>query len=406
MSSHGSGRYDVPLGAAASLIGDLPFALDMLSSMVAALPKAVARPARPTDVSVAQGADALDLVAEDWQAVELAGGAVTPFQTLAVARASVPAHLRRGEVPRIAVVRERGRVMVVFPAVIGRFARRPVVRFLGDPLIQYGDVLASPDATPAHVAQAWGAVADPAVASAVYLRKVRADARIAPLLAAMTTTVAQTEAPFVDLAQPSRQPDSKQFRRFRRKLEQHGAVHCETVSGPAARATVIEALELKRQWLAARGFGSSVVGDPQWENTLAELAAGLDGAGPLRAARLTVDGRTAAIELGMLCGPQWCSYLGATAPAFARCGAGHVLTQEIISHGRAEGLSVYDLLAPPADYKRAIQHGAVAVRDHAVALTLDGRLSVLALRMAPGLKAAVGAMPDGVRRMLMGWWTK
>lgn len=393
----------MPLGAA-SLIGDLPFALDMLSSMVAALPKAVARPARPADVSVAQGADVLEQVAEDWHAIEQSGGAVTPFQSFAVAKASVPAHLRRGDVPRIVVVRERGRAVVVFPAVVGRFARRPVIRFLGDPLIQYGDVLASPEATPAHFAQAWRAVADPAVASAVYLRKVRADARIAPLLAERTITVAHAEAPFVDLTQPSRQPDSKQFRRFRRKLSQLGAVHFEEVSGPAARATVLEALDLKRQWLAARGFGSAVVGDPQWENALAELAAGVGGAGPLRAARLTVGGRTAAIELGMLCGPQWCSYLGALAPEFAKGGAGHVLTEEIIAHCRAEGLSAYDLLAPSADYKRAIQHGAVAVHDHAVALTLDGRLSVLALRMAPGLKSVVAAMPDGMRRALMAWW--
>jgi CelD/BcsL family acetyltransferase involved in cellulose biosynthesis len=391
----------VPLGAAVSLVGDLPFALDMLSSMVAALPKAAARPARPADVSVAQGADALDLVAEDWHAIEQAGGAVTPFQIFAVAKACVPAHLRRGDVPRIAVVREHGRAMVVFPAVIGRLAGRPAVRFLGDPLIQYGDVLVSPDAEPSHIAAAWRAVADPAVASAVYLRKVRADARIAPVLAEMATTVAQCEAPFVDLAQPSRQPDSKQFRRFRRKLEQRGTVHFEQVSGPAARATVLEALELKREWLAARGFGSSVVGDPQWENTLAELAAGLDGAGPLRAARLTVDGRSAAIELGLLCGSQWCSYLGAMAPEFAKGGAGHVLTEEIIGYCRHEGLSVYDLLAPSADYKRAIQHGAVTVRDHAMALTLDGRLSVLAARLGPSVKAAVGAMPDGMRRVLM-----
>jgi CelD/BcsL family acetyltransferase involved in cellulose biosynthesis len=396
----------VPLGAAATLIGDIPFALDMLSSMIAAVPKAVVRPAQPADVSVAQGADALEQVAADWHAVEQAGGAVTPFQTFAVAKASVPAHLRRGEIPRIVVVRERGRAVAVFPAVVGRFARRPVIRFLGDPLIQYGDVLASPEAGLSHIAAAWRAVADPAVASAVYLRKVRADARIAPLLTDMTTTVAHAEAPFVDLSQPSRQPDSKQFRRFRRKLAQTGEVHFEEVSGPAARATVLEALDLKREWLAARGFGSSVVGDPQWENTLAELAAGIGGAGPLRAARLTVDGRTAAIELGLRCGPQWCSYLGATAPEFAKCGAGHVLTEEIIAHCRQEGLSAYDLLAPSAEYKRAIQHGAVAVRDHAVALTLDGRLSVLALRMAPGLKSAVGAMPSGLRGALLNWWTK
>jgi CelD/BcsL family acetyltransferase involved in cellulose biosynthesis len=393
----------VPLGAAISLAGDLPFALDMLSSMIAALPKAVARPSRPADVSVVQGADALDAVAEDWHAVEQAGGAATPFQTFAVAKASVPAHLRRGDVPRLVVVRQHGRAVVVFPAVVGRLARRPVIRFLGDPLIQYGDVLAAPDATPAHVAQAWRAVADPAVASAVVLRKVRADARIAPLLADMTTAVAHAEAPFVDLTQPARQPDSKQFRRFRRKLSQLGEVHFEEVSGPAARATVLEALDLKREWLAARGFGSSVVGDPQWENTLAELAASMEGAGPLRAARLTVDGRTAAIELGLLRGAQWCSYLGAMAPEFAKGGAGHVLTEEIIAHCRQEGLSAYDLLAPSAEYKRAIQHGAVAVHDHAVALTPDGRFSVLVLRMAPRLKAVIGAMPGRVRRVLMGW---
>lgn len=392
----------MPLGAAVSLVGDLPFALDLASGMIAALPRSARRAARPADVSVAQGADALEVVADDWHAIEQLGGAATPFQSYAVAKACLPAHLRAGDVPRIAVVREQGRAVAVFPSVIGSFARRPTIRFLGDPLIQYGDVLAAPDATPAHIEAAWRAICDPAVASAVYFRKVRADGRIAALLQATTFTVAQDEAPFVDLNQRPRQTDSKQFRRFRRKLEQSGKVEFEQVQGAAARTTVLEALDLKREWLAARGFGSSVVGNSHWENAMAELAEGIDGAGPLRAARLTVDGRTAAIELGLLNGSQWCSYLGATAPEFAKGGAGHVLTEHIMAHSLRDELRVYDLLAPSADYKRAIQHGAVPVRDHALALTFDGRFVVLAARLGPSLKAAVGAMPAGVRRLIVG----
>ena len=78
--------------------------------------------------------------------------AVDPVSNLCLCEAVADAHRRKGETPRIVVVYDQGRPVLLFPTVVGRFCGVPTIRFLGDPLIQYGDVLASPAATPAHYA--------------------------------------------------------------------------------------------------------------------------------------------------------------------------------------------------------------------------------------------------------------
>jgi CelD/BcsL family acetyltransferase involved in cellulose biosynthesis len=335
------------------------------------------------------------------RSIEEAGGAATAFQTFAVAERVAEAHLRRGETPRVVVVHDGDRPMVVFPIALTRRSGIAAAHFLGDPLIQYGDVLAAPGATMAHLEAAWHAVADPAVARFVHLRKVRADARIAPLLARTATVVAEHEAPYVDVRAPAAigSRDARELRRFRRRLAEHGELRFDVLSGRAAQTAVHEALAIKRDWLTVRGMPSSVIGNASWENTLMTLAG--PGSTPLRVARLSVGGRTAAIEVGFVHERVWYAYIGATAPFAAKAGPGHVQMAELIAHCRAEHLGTYDLQAPADPYKRTIAHGAIAVRDHAAMLTASGWLGLTAARAGPAVKQLLTRMPAGLRRAVV-----
>jgi CelD/BcsL family acetyltransferase involved in cellulose biosynthesis len=387
----------------AALAGDLSLFADTLWSATAALSESVRlrRAEGQTEVAVAVGEDAVALARPAWRRIEDAGGAATPFQTLAVAERAAQAHLRCGETPRIVVVREAGRPVVVFPTAVGRSHGIATTRFLGDPLIQYGDVLAARDATRAHIEAAWRAVADPGATKFILLRKVRSDARIAPVLADAATVVAEHEAPFVDVGSPAAAGprDARELRRFRRRLADLGETRFEVLSGAAAAAAVREALAIKCAWLAARGLPSSVIGAPHWEDALTALAC---PATPLRAARLSVAGRTAAVEIGFVHGQRWCAFLGAVAPEAAKAGPGHVQMTALIDHCRAEGVTIYDLQAPADPYKRAIAHGAAVVRDHAAMPARSGWLGLLAARAVPPVKSLIALMPPALRRAILG----
>jgi CelD/BcsL family acetyltransferase involved in cellulose biosynthesis len=214
-------------------------------------------------VRVITGADAVAQAAPAWRSLEAEGGAATPFQTLALARHVAEAHVRRGEIPRVVVVRDGAGPVVILPTVITRWLGMPTVRFLGDPLIQYGDAIARPDVRRDHLETAWRAALDPAVAVFAYLRKVRADARIAPLAAQYAATVAADAAPFVDVIRPqaANARDARELRRLRRRLAERGPTELRILRGVAALPALEEALRLACRARAAephdrrRGMG-------------------------------------------------------------------------------------------------------------------------------------------------------
>ena len=355
------------------------------------------------DIAITEGIDAVEVAAPAWTAIENAGGVSTPFQSLAIAQAAAKAHVAEGDIPRIVTVQERGRPLVIFPTVAGRWAGVSTIRFLGDPFIQYADVIAAPDASSSHLEAAWTAAADGRIASAGIFRKVRADSRIAPILAARAATIFGTQAPFVELHATSKLPShhTRELRRLRRRLTEQGELRFSIIRGPAVTDVLREALDLKRAWVIERGLASSVIGKSQWENVLFELVGADCGQTEMIAARLSVGGLTAAIEIGFADHRTWFAYMGALGPNFAKSGPGHVLMEEILAWCRACGLTAYDLLPPAQPYKQALTACAVAVCDYATALRFKGYPAVLAARLFPTAKEIVAATPLLLRRQIV-----
>lgn len=353
-------------------------------------------------VAVFQGADAVEQAAPDWQAIERAGGAETPFQTFAMARAAADVHRRRGEVPRVAVVRRDGRPVVIFPTVLVSQYGLKVVRFLGDPLIQYGDVLCEPGTATRDLTAAWQAAADPAAAHAIHLRKVRADARIAPVLRDVAGAFNTDEAPFLDTtyAADGADEEPRKLRHCRRKLSGLGALRLDVTQGDTARAHLRDALSIKRSWLAARRLPSSVIGDCEWEEALTQLA-GHGGGMRLRVVVLTVADRPAAYEVAFTHGDRWYAFIGAIVEEFARHSPGRVQVADTIAHCRANGFARYDLLAPSDDVKRSYCSDAVKVADYSSALRPSGYLLSAAARLSPAAKMLLVRLPAGLRKPIL-----
>ncbi|MBY0532811.1 MAG: GNAT family N-acetyltransferase [Xanthobacteraceae bacterium] len=374
--------------------------LESLPEIAAGFGETVRRSATPEraagEAEIFSGAEALNAVAADWRAIEREGGLSTPFQSFAVAEAAMPAHLAHGHEPHIIVVREHGEVRAILPLVLTSMAGNRVLRFLGDPLIQYGDVILSRADSEAHLGSALIA-AGKLGADAALLRKVRSDARISPLLARRAHVSQVAEAPYVDLRRESGLPprDARELRRYRRRLAEIGEVKLRITRGGDALDCVQAALELKRNWLSAKGFTSSVIGDPHWQLALVSLVTG--HANLLACARLEVGGKLAAIEIAVTHGKRWHAFLGAISPEFAKSGPGQVQMADTIAHAREHGFSAYDLLSPADPFKRVIATGAVAVCDYALPLSLQGQVAARAFRFAPQAKSLLGKLPAPLR---------
>lgn len=385
----------------ALLAGDFAFGVDVLAGVFATTEAPRQRTASQAgSVTIWDGADAVARAASQWRALERVGGATTPFQTFALGQASAIAHLERGECPRVVLVQADGRPLVLLPTAVARRAGLRVTRFLGDPLIQYGDAVVAPAATPEHIEAAIAAAADPQTTDLLCLRQVRTDARIAPVLARRCATVQRTEAPFVAVGAAMRSARrQRELRRLRRRLEEQGDVAFEVVHGADVRPVLADALALKRAWLAQRGIPGRVIGVACWESALARLTACDDGL--LAAARLTVGGRLAAAEVALVYQDRWYAFLGAFADEFAKNGPGQIQMNETMAHCAAAGFSAYDLLPPGDAYKTRLACGSVPVHDHALPVTARGRLGLLALRARPVLKTAAERLPPAFRRALL-----
>lgn len=348
------------------------------------------------EAEIHSGAEALDAVAREWRTIEYESAPGTPFQSFAVASAALHGHLAHGHEPHIIVVREGRDARAILPLVMTSMAGSRVLRFLGDPLIQYGDAILSRAGTSSHLVQALIA-AGKIGADAALFRKVRNDARLWPLLARRAHVSGVQEAPYVDLRRETGLPprDMRELRRYRRRLAEKGEVQLKITRGECALDCVQAALELKRGWLAAKDLSSSVIGDEAWESVLVSLVR--DHAGLLACARLEVGGRLAAIEVAVTQGKRWLAFLGATDPEFAKFGPGQVQMADTIAHAREQGFLAYDLLAPADPFKRVIATGAIAVCDYALPLSLQGQVATRALRFVPQAKSLLGKLPAPLR---------
>ena len=314
----------------------------------------------------------------------------------------------------ILLARRQGRLVLVWPLVVTRRHGLDVLRWMGEPVGQYGDVILDADAraTPL-LEQAWRHLVQTAPADVIALRKVRGDAAADRVLARCCRVRTATErAPYVELAPGRARPDSqrhsakacKNRRRLRRRLESAGGLGSvsASASGEAGRLAAL-AVDMKRAWLADRGLYSKALRDERFTRFLTDVATDTHRPTGCRVRALELAGWPIALQVAFAAGTTEYVHLTVYSLAHEKSGAGVLLLEDGLRSAAAEGLCRVDLLAPADDYKLGWADGCVRVDDWAHPITLRGRIYAAGyLAMARGrLKAVARELPRGLRRLCL-----
>lgn len=373
------------------------------------------------DFGLVQDFDGLVALERDWS--ELFVAHARPEQVFQAhdwcriwCRHYLPAAGAKG--PRLAILTGRlhGRLVLVWPMVVEHRAGLKALAFLGDPVSQYGDALTSPEArSPATIAAAWRHLVLATGADLAFLRKVRADSPLHAGLAVLGgRIIASDEAPYVDISQVSFDKDgtpqlanrrrAKNRRRQMRRLQELGTVEMVAIPpGSEAAAAAAEAIRLKRDWLDRKGQVSRAFADPRLVAFFAEASAASGTSTGCVVSTLRTNGEIAALQIEIACKDQRFLHISVYAQAFEKLGAGGLLLEHCLHDAAQAGATRYDLLPPRYDYKIEFCDGVVMVHDHALALTLAGRIycdGILSLRRRA--KRVVERLPPSVRRAIAG----
>jgi CelD/BcsL family acetyltransferase involved in cellulose biosynthesis len=367
--------------------------------------------AKAFTVSIGTTPEAIAALEPEWRALELLSGGKSIFQSHAhiAAWAQHYATGRNAVELRIIVVREGGRAVLILPLACGRSPLVKVAGLAGDPIGQYGDVLADSMADGAGAfAVALDAARDAGI-DLISLRRVRDDSALLEIGASRLSAVGGRSAgPTGDLTAFADYPSylksrSKNMRKGLRNrhhhLEKAGEVAFHLFEGgPEARDALADAFNLKRKWLIQRGAVSTAFLDARMVSCLLDMA-GRQGA---VATLLTVNGSPAAIRFGFEYGNTYFAYLSAYEPEHANLAPGKMLMDFYLSKFRERGIGRVDMLPPRDRHKTDWCDAEVGVEDHVIALSQRGRFygDVYQKRIRPYLGRSWRRLPDAVRSCL------
>ncbi len=351
-----------------------------------------------------------------------APGAIV-FQTESFLGAWSRAYVGDGDGLKVVLVHRGDLLAGIVPVEVASRGLVTTARVAGAPVGQYDDVLVDPSADPAEVVDAaCAALRRDCGVDLVLLTRVRSDSALAKGCRHSVELGSPEEAPYAELGEGGADAFMaslkgrvrRQQTKRKRQLADLGECEYAQAAGPAEAAEWMrEALALKREWLRLSGRLSQAFMDRQAADLL--MAAAREGAGgpiepvePGRSrlvmSRLTVGGKTAALEVGFVCRDAYHFYLGTFAPEFAKYGAGNVLTEAVVRACAEGGMRRYDMLAPDSRNKREWANGSVAVTDMALPLSGPGRLYALVVHqtLRPTVRLLFYLLPERARSLIAG----
>jgi CelD/BcsL family acetyltransferase involved in cellulose biosynthesis len=259
----------------------------------------------------------------------------------------------------------------LWPIQTTRFPFVTIARWIGEPITQYGDILAEEG----HARFRWRKAAEQ-----VILRWSDVDLFMFALLRADGVFVRSGRtsdngtkfhvAPYVDLQGSLSPPHRhKSLERRARQLAKLGEIRFSEITEPDQREEMTRlAIAMKLSWLRSQRLLSMALSNLTVTHFLIDLAR----TGYLRIHCVWVNNRVAAIELGFG-GAIHRSLLGCFDLEFAEGSPGHTLTSRLIHRLRTEGAAGLDLLWPADGYKFNFATGATPIGAQVIPMTLRGR---------------------------------
>lgn len=367
-------------------------------------------PPHPYSASVVDDLETLKGLEETWSAfVSAAGKTATAFQSFSFC-GILAKHALANDPHRklhvVAVHGSNGKPVLILPLTVTTRMGVVIAEWLGDPVNQYGDVIApqTPDDTALDTALSAVSLYGPP--DLFDFRRVREDALIAGWLKRRGQPVGMTgEGPYIDLTLDNRNLPflsgrrKKDRRRKLRKIDQHGnAVFEASITGERAGELTALCLEMKLKWLEEKGLVSRALSQQWVRDALVEFAGRSEHA---MVSMLSVDGNVASMDIGFVDGHCYYAFLGVMDYAYADASPGDLLTERIVDWCRANGIERYDWMPPLQRYKMSWSSGTTSVVSYDVARTWRGKAyaRLFVGFLEPRLKDLFYRSPEPVRRL-------
>ncbi len=279
-----------------------------------------------------------------------------------------------------------GKALFILPLLSWKRFGISQLRWIGDPVSQYGAVLYDPKIDLNEVMQQ--AIAfikksiktDLLILSGVFETSPLADALQSGGVKQFGTHI----APFIDLSQfssvdgywKSRSKSmTKQLRRLRRKFSlEQGDVQFRMVHGYEDDADyyISLALRMKEQNLKANNVYSSAFATGKMEKFFVSLAQNnYEG---LLISVLSCDGRVVAVEVGLEQETYYVSHLGVYDWDYYKYSPGKLQMVDTVQYLFERGIQTVDLLPPDDAYKYLLANKTEGIVDYGVPLSLKGEL--------------------------------
>ncbi len=299
--------------------------------------------------------------------------------------------------------RNSGELVLIAPLVCERERGIKMIKWIGEPVSQYGDILIKEDGNNLQwLKEGFNFLCDEIRPDLFYLRKIRFDSSVTPLLENYgATIIEEATAPYIETLGAKTftefnkrysQRNRKSKRRHRRKLQEKGKLEFHFYSeGPEAQRATLKAIELKRCWIKTMGLVSPSFNGNNLDKFFKKTSAINDHPAGLKVSELTLDGRTVAIEVGITMKNYYGAHLGAYDPEFYAHSPGSLQMQDTISALIDEGIEVIDLFAPCDQYKTEWTTQTVPVYDFAFPTSILGHIyeKCYLKRLRPLLKAGL-----------------
>ncbi|SFK84057.1 GNAT family N-acetyltransferase [Methylocapsa palsarum] len=289
-----------------------------------------------------------------------------------------------------------GKLVLVWPFVIGRFGPWRIAQPLGSETTEYTAPLADPggDREDQLVAAGWDYLKARIQADVVLLPQLRTDSTLAHVLErdshqAASARSAAYPAPFVAWDKPGDwkayyQTLSRKLRsdsgRQRRRLAEQGKFAIETISDQDEAAVILAwMIQQKLDWVRRMSENNDWLDKPEYKAFLTGMLCRPTGAGHVEIHTLKVEGKLIAAQLSTIDRSRVEAFIAAYDPAWSQYSPSRLLLEDRLEKACEAGLQ-YDFRVGDEAYKDQWSNRFAELVNAYRALTLWGRIYVMGVR--------------------------
>ncbi|MFK5978031.1 MAG: GNAT family N-acetyltransferase [Rhizobiaceae bacterium] len=318
----------------------------------------------------------------------------------------------------IVAVKNGDKLASIWPLVIERRSRIvKVLRFLGEPLIQYGNILVDQNLLSVSALDlCWQKIKCQAKCDAIVLDRFVSDTPLSRLFGendrfnsedVETSLIDVLKYPDAESFVASQSRSSRKSRnRKRRKLEALGETKFEVIKGksPGFTDLINLAMQMKIGWLVNSGRSTASMRDIRTLQLLTALQSGSAHASGVVAMSYSVDGKPVAIEIGFCHKLHYYSFIGAFDWEMRSYSPGKLQLEQAVLWAIENGFETYDFLGNPSEYKDTWTNHHMPIFGHATGKTALGFIyaNYWKPQIRPAIKNMFSRMPVPIRQKIVG----